>query len=81
MAAPSEVEAGIVLRRRIDTSRIIVPVNDNSGSSIDVCFYRRTVQCQTVATIQTIRKYLHCLPSIRREEQMDDMIFLFTLTL
>lgn len=43
MTAPSEVKAGIVLRRRIDTSRIVIPINDNSGASIDVCFYRCSV--------------------------------------
>jgi hypothetical protein len=38
MATPGKIEVGVILGRRIDASRIVVPVNDDGGSSFDVCF-------------------------------------------
>jgi hypothetical protein len=45
MAAPSKIEAGIVLGRRIDAARIVVSVNNDGSSSSDVCFDRSSSKC------------------------------------
>jgi len=42
MSAPSKIETGVVLGRRIDASRIVVPVNYDGGSGFNVCLNRRS---------------------------------------
>jgi len=37
MAAPGKIEAGVVLGRRINASRIVVSVDYDSGSGVDIC--------------------------------------------
>jgi hypothetical protein len=42
MTRPSEAQGGVVFGSRVNTTRVVVAIDDDSDASIDICFYGRS---------------------------------------